>query len=70
MLDLGDRVVSIELTVAAQAVDLRGAAPLGGGAADVHGWVRERVPHLESYEQMPLPLEELATAIRSQPAPA
>jgi histidine ammonia-lyase len=70
MLDLGARVVAIELTVAAQAVDLRGAVPLGRGAADAHGWVRGRVPHLVSYEQMPLPLEELATAIRSQPTPA
>ena len=47
-----------------------GALLLGAGVADAHGWMRERVPHLESYEQMPLPLEELAKTIRSQPAPA
>jgi histidine ammonia-lyase len=70
MLDLGARVLAIELTVAAQAVDLRGPSALGAGAAAAHGFVRERVRRLESPEQMPLPLEELATAIRSRPAPA
>lgn len=70
MLDLGARVIAVELTVAAQAVDLRDTARLGAGAAAAHAFVRERVTHLASYEQMPLPLEELATAIRSQAAPA
>jgi histidine ammonia-lyase len=70
MLDLGARVVAVELTVAAQAVDLRGPLTLGAGVEAARSTVRERVPHLQSYEQMPLPLEELATAIRSQPAPA
>ena len=70
MLDLGARVLAIELTVAAQAVDLRGGPTLGAGAAAAHHLVRSRVPSLESYEQMPLPLEELATSIRSQRAPA
>jgi histidine ammonia-lyase len=69
MLDLGARVVSIELTVAAQAIDLRAPLELGAGAAVARGFVRERVAYLESFEQMPLPLEELATSIRSQPAP-
>ena len=69
MLDLGARVVAIELTVAAQAVDVRGSLRLGVGAATVYGFVRERIPRLESHEQMPLPLEELATTIRSQRAP-
>jgi len=70
MLDLGARVVAIELTVAAQAVDLRGLPMLGAGAASAHGFTRERVPSLVSHEQMPLPLEALATAIRSQRPPA
>jgi histidine ammonia-lyase len=70
MLDLGARVLAIELTVAAQAVDLRWGPTLGAGAAAMHDLVRSRVPFLESYEQMPLPLEELATLIRSQRAPA
>lgn len=70
MLDLGARVLAIELTVAAQAVDLRSVQSLGAGAEATHGLVRSRVPVLESYEQMPLPLEELATSIRTQRAPA
>ena len=70
MLELGARVVSIELTVAAQAVDLRRLEHLGAGAAAGRAFARERVPYLESSEQMPLPLEELATAIRSHEPPA
>ena len=56
--------------VAAQAVDLRGPLALGAGASTVHTAVRERVPLLDSPEQMPLPLETLAAWIRSEPAPA
>jgi len=70
MLDLGARVLAIELTCAAQAVDLRGPLALGSGAAVAHAAVRGRVPSLETPEQMPLPLEDLATWIRSEPAPA
>jgi len=70
MLDLGARVTAIELTVAAQAVELRDVPKLGTGAATVRAFVREHIPYLASYEQMPLPLEELATAIRAQSAPA
>jgi histidine ammonia-lyase len=70
MLDLGARVVAIELTVAAQAVDLREPLALGAGASSVRAAVRERVPLLDSPERMPLPLEALAHWIRSEPAPA
>lgn len=70
MLDLGARVAAIELAVAAQAVDLRDAATLGLGAADVHRFVRGHVPFLDTPDQMPLPLEELATAIRTSRPPA
>ena len=57
-----------ELVVAAQAIDLR-KPKLGTGAEAAHGFVRARIPFLDSPERMPLPLEELATAIRSQAAP-
>jgi histidine ammonia-lyase len=70
MLDLGARVTAVELTVAAQAVDLRAVHRLGTGAALAHGFVRERVPRLDSHEQMPLPLEPLAIDIRTLHAPA
>jgi histidine ammonia-lyase len=70
MLGLGARVVAIELTVAAQAVDLREGARLGTGAVTLHAYLRERIPFLERPEQMPLPLENLATSIRSSEPPA
>lgn len=63
MLELGRRVVAIELVVAAQAIDLRGELRLGTGAATVHARVRERVPFLDRPERMPLPVEELAGAL-------
>ena len=70
MLDLGARVVAIELVVAAQAVDLRDKPRLGAGTGATHAFVRSRVPFLDSPDRMPLPLEELATQIRSNAMPA
>ncbi|HEX5027474.1 MAG TPA: aromatic amino acid ammonia-lyase [Gaiellaceae bacterium] len=70
MLDLAARVVAIELTVAAQAVDLRGVERIGRGAGATHDLVRGRIAFLDHPEQMPLPLEELAGAVRATPAPA
>ncbi len=70
MLGLGARVLAIELTVAAQAVDLRGGLELGAGAAAIHAYVRKRIDYLDDPERMPLPLEELATSIRTSPPPA
>ena len=70
MVELGARIVAIELVVAAQAVELRGVQNVGAGAESGRAFVREQVPYLTSYEQMPLPLEDLARAIRSGPAPA
>jgi histidine ammonia-lyase len=63
MLALGRRVLAIELTVAAQAVDLRAPLELGSGAAAAHTLVREHVPFLDDPAQMPLRLEELAAAL-------
>jgi histidine ammonia-lyase len=70
MLDLGARVVAIELTVAAQAIDLRVVSELGAGAACGYAFIRSHVAQLRSHDQMPLPLEQLSNAIRSRPAPA
>jgi histidine ammonia-lyase len=69
MLDLGSLVAAIELVVAAQAIDLRKSPKLGVGAAAAQAFVRARVPFLDSPERMPLPLEALATWIRSNDAP-
>jgi len=70
LLDLGARVVGIELTVAAQALDLRDEVALGTGVALLRAYVRERIGFLEAPEQMPLPLEELASSIRASEPPA
>jgi histidine ammonia-lyase len=70
MLDLTARVVAVALTVAAQALELRDEGRLGAGCNAIRAFVRERIPLLESPEQMPLPLEELATTIRTSPPPA
>jgi histidine ammonia-lyase len=68
-LDLAARVVAVELVVAAQAVDLRRPLALGVGAQAVHAFVRAEIPFLETPEQMPLPLEALATTIRTTAPP-
>jgi histidine ammonia-lyase len=70
LLDLGSRVIAIELTVAAQAVDLRRVETLGSGAETARTLVRERIAFLDSPEQMPLPLEALATTVRTDLPPS
>lgn len=42
--DVGRRIAAVELTVAAQAVDLRGREPLGHGTGLAHALVRTQVP--------------------------
>ena len=63
MVELGARVVSIELLLAAQACDLRGAR-LGAGTDVVRARVREFAPFLAEGAVLP-DLELLADAIRS-----
>jgi histidine ammonia-lyase len=63
MVELGARVASIELMLAAQACDLRGSR-LGVGTSSLHAAVRRFVPFLE--EGAPVPdLEPLVGEIRS-----
>jgi len=64
-LELGARVVAIELVVAAQAVDLRGARPLGAGTTVLHERVRELVPSVERGEPVPQDLEPVVELVRS-----
>jgi len=65
MCGLASRVIAIELVVAAQAIDLREKAQLGAGAQAVYNRVRSRIPFLRTGDSLPLPLEELAAAVRS-----
>ena len=70
MLDLGARLVAVELVVAAQAIDLRGELTLGGGAATTHAFLRDRVPFLDSPELMPLRSKNSHRRSGQSPAPA
>ena len=63
MVELGARVASIELLLAAQACDLRGAR-LGSGTDAVRARVREFAPFLEEGDILP-DLELLVDEIRS-----
>jgi len=51
--ELGRRVVAVELVVAAQAVDLRGRSPQGAGTSTAHALVRGYVPALEPGDTVP-----------------
>jgi histidine ammonia-lyase len=59
MVELGARVLSVELTIAAQAVELRGPPALGAGTRRAYDLVRERVAFMEEGETLPQNLESL-----------
>jgi histidine ammonia-lyase len=65
---LGRRIVALELVVAAQAVDLRGARPLGRGTAAWHELVRSSVPRLETGDTVP-DVEPLIDRLGEDPLP-
>jgi histidine ammonia-lyase len=64
MVELGERIVAIELVVAAQAVELRGTR-LGKGTKRLLEIVRERVPFTEAGETVPTDLEPVRELLRS-----
>jgi len=63
LVELGARAVAIELVVAAQAVDLRDARPLGEGTARAYEAVRELVPPLRGGEPIPQDLAPVAALV-------
>ena len=65
MVGLGERLVAIELVVAAQAVDLRGPPALGAGTRSAYELVRERVPLTDAGEPLPQDLEPVVELIRA-----
>ena len=65
MVGLGERVLAIELLVAAQAVELRGSGPLGRGTRQVFELVRERLPFVGPDDPLPDDLDGLVELIRS-----
>jgi histidine ammonia-lyase len=65
LVELGERVTAIELVVAAQAVELRDAGPLGTGTAQALALVREHIPFSGRGDPVPSDLEALREAVRS-----
>ncbi|HZQ15786.1 MAG TPA: aromatic amino acid lyase [Gaiellaceae bacterium] len=63
--ELGERLCAIELALASQAVDLRGASPLGAGTGRLHGAVREAVPFAGEHDLAPHDLEPLVELVRA-----
>lgn len=65
MVGLGERLVAIELVLAAQAVDLRGLPALGAGTRRAYELVRERVPFTREGDAVPQDLEPVVELVRS-----
>jgi histidine ammonia-lyase len=64
MVTLTARVISVELVVAAQAVDLRRRKPLGQGTTALHSLVRSHVPYTRHGMPPPPDLEPLTEAVQ------
>jgi histidine ammonia-lyase len=65
MVELGERIVAIELVVAAQAVELRQPMSLGSGTGRALTLVRERVPFTSAGTTLPPDLEPVRDLVRS-----
>jgi len=63
--DLASRAAAIALVVAAQAVDLRGSAPLGAETGELHRRVRRLAPALAPGEPIPQDLEPVVDLVRA-----
>ena len=61
---LAARLAGLELVVSAQAIDLRGAAPLGAGTGPVHARLREMVPFIGTGEAWDHDLSAVAEWMR------
>jgi histidine ammonia-lyase len=65
MVSLGEGIVAIELVVAAQAIELRGASKLGAGTQRVFDLVRERIPFVGDGETIPSDLDAVRQLVRA-----
>ncbi len=65
MVELGERIVAIELVVAAQAVELRAPPTLGVGTRRALGLVRERVAFVGAGETLAPDLEPVRQLVRA-----
>jgi histidine ammonia-lyase len=64
MVELGERIVAIELVVAAQAVELRRPSALGSGTQHAFEQVREVVPFVAAGETLAPDLEPVRELVR------
>ena len=64
MVSLGERVIAIELLVAAQAAEIRGVTPLAHGTSQLIERLRERIPFFRSAEDFPVDLEPVVDLVR------
>jgi histidine ammonia-lyase len=62
---LGERIVAIELAIAAQAIDARGCPQLGSGTSAAYARVRALIPGTTRGEPPPQDLEPLVELVRS-----
>ena len=65
MVELGERIVAIELVVAAQAIDLRGRPQLGVATGALYRTVRELIPATGRGEPPPQDLEPVRLLLKS-----
>jgi histidine ammonia-lyase len=70
LVELGERLVAVELVVAAQAIDLRRRPQLGVGTGAAYGLVRRLVPATGRGEPPPQDLEPVRQLVRSGRIPA
>jgi histidine ammonia-lyase len=64
MVSLGERIVAIELVVAAQAAELRGPVPMGQGTSRLVQRLRETIQHFHWAEDFPVDLEPVVDLVR------
>lgn len=62
--ELGERIVAIELVIAAQAIDRRGRPRLGNGTSDAYAHVRRLIPVTGKGEPPPQDLEPVLELVR------
>jgi histidine ammonia-lyase len=63
--ELGERLVAIELVIACQALDLRGPGRLGAGTKKAYDRVRAVVPFMDEGDPVPADLEPVRDLVRS-----
>jgi histidine ammonia-lyase len=65
MVDLGERILAIELLIGCQATDLRAAEPLGAGTKRAYDLVRDVIPFMDVGDGVPSDLEPARDLVRS-----